>query len=276
MKIMNIKRNKDGIKETIEASNFNPFATKRKIVEWIKEWFSINAKDSVAIVDINGERNSFIVAALCVEALGKERVVGVLTPHGENINININKELIKLLNINSYEINMDNTIDSIINPLKYINKINISTQAKNNLPIKIKMSILDSIAHSINGCVVSSVNLIDTIINPIVLKEDNISVIFPIKDYNTTEVQLIGRTLNLPNYMIYNISNEGKVENILKNNVNLSYDALDSYVRTGSCENEETKIQIENIIDKAKRENCLPKTEQYISHLPNFVNNIME
>ena len=62
---------------------FDAKKVKNEIVEWIRNWFEQNGKDCMAVVGISGGKDSSVVAALCVEALGKDRVIGVLMPQGE-------------------------------------------------------------------------------------------------------------------------------------------------------------------------------------------------
>ena len=61
---------------------FDAVKIKNDCVEWIKKFFEENGPDCNAVVGISGGKDSSIVAALCVEALGKDRVIGVLMPCG--------------------------------------------------------------------------------------------------------------------------------------------------------------------------------------------------
>ena len=58
-----------------------------KCVEWIKEFFEKNGPTCNAVLGISGGKDSSVAAALCVEALGKDRVIGVLLPNGEQSDI---------------------------------------------------------------------------------------------------------------------------------------------------------------------------------------------
>ena len=69
-------------------SEFDAKEVKDKVVNWIRNWFNENGNDCCAVVGISGGKDSSIVAALCVEALGKDRVFGVLMPNGEQVHMN--------------------------------------------------------------------------------------------------------------------------------------------------------------------------------------------
>ena len=79
----------------------DPKRTKDEIVKWIRDYFNVNGPNCDAVIGISGGKDSSVVAALCVEALGKERVVGVLMPCGEHADIDDSKPILEHLGIRS-------------------------------------------------------------------------------------------------------------------------------------------------------------------------------
>ena len=75
---------------------FDAVKAKNECVEWIRSFFKKNGKGCNAIVGISGGKDSSVVAALCVEALGRERVIGVLMPKGEQHDIDMAYLLVNL------------------------------------------------------------------------------------------------------------------------------------------------------------------------------------
>ena len=59
------------------------------IVKWIKSFFEANGKDCKAVLGISGGKDSSVAAALCVKALGKDRVFGVLMPDRKQDDIDV-------------------------------------------------------------------------------------------------------------------------------------------------------------------------------------------
>ena len=85
---------------------FNAEKVKNECIEWIRDFFDKNGKDCNAVVGISGGKDSSVVAGLCAAALGKERVIGVLMPNGEQSDIDCSKQLVAHLNIPHYICNI--------------------------------------------------------------------------------------------------------------------------------------------------------------------------
>ena len=85
---------------------FDAEKVKNDIIQWIRDWFEVNGKGCNAVVGVSGGKDSSVVAALCAEALGSERVVGVMMPRGEQFDIDVARALIKHLGIRGVEVNV--------------------------------------------------------------------------------------------------------------------------------------------------------------------------
>jgi len=84
---------------------FNVLEQTENCIEWIREWFEHNGNEnSKAIIGISGGIDSSTTAALCVEALGKDRVIGIMLPNGTQKDIEASQLLIKHLGIKHYTI----------------------------------------------------------------------------------------------------------------------------------------------------------------------------
>ena len=85
---------------------FDAAKIKDECAAWIREFFEENGKGCNAVVGISGGKDSSVTAALCVEALGKDRVIGVLMPDGEQPDIDMAKLLVEHLGIEHYVVNI--------------------------------------------------------------------------------------------------------------------------------------------------------------------------
>ena len=111
---------------------FDVKKVKNEIVEWIRNWFEQNGKDCMAVVGISGGVDSSVVTALCVKALGKDRVFGIKMPCGEQPDIEYANMLIKYLEIKSYTMNIWDAVIGIDN--QFPTDIEVSKQTTINLP----------------------------------------------------------------------------------------------------------------------------------------------
>ena len=99
-------------------------------IEWIRDFFEKNGKGCNAVLGISGGKDSSVVAALLVEALGKDRVIGVLMPNGEQADIDMAKLLVNHLGIKHYVINIKEAYDGIVNA--FPEDLELSEQSKIN------------------------------------------------------------------------------------------------------------------------------------------------
>ncbi len=54
---------------------FNANKATERCIKWIGNWFGENGKGCNAVIGISGGKDSSVSAALCVKALGKDRVI---------------------------------------------------------------------------------------------------------------------------------------------------------------------------------------------------------
>ena len=105
---------------------------KNDCVLWIRDFFEKNGPASPAVIGISGGKDSSVVAALCVEALGRDRVVGVLMPCGVQADIDAARLLVNHLGIRNFEINIKDAVDGVLSSMP--KELPVSVQARTNLP----------------------------------------------------------------------------------------------------------------------------------------------
>lgn len=218
--------------------------TKEDIVNWIKSWFDVNGKGCNAIVGISGGKDSSIVAALCVEALGKDRVIGVLMPNGVQSDIEDSKKLVSFLGIKSIEINIKSAVDAILDEIENVN-IEVSEQTIINLPPRIRMSTLYAISQSNNGRVANTCNLSEDWIGYSTRYGDSAGDFSPLGGLTVTEVKKIGVELGLPDYLVNKTPSDGLSGKSDEEKIGFTYEVLDKYIRTGVCDDIKTKEKID-------------------------------
>lgn len=219
---------------------FNAEKVKNDCVQWIRDFFEKNGKGCNAVVGISGGKDSSIAAALCVEALGKDRVIGVLMPQGEQHDIDMAYLLVNHLGIKHYVVNIKDAVDSIMNSIP--DELELTAQSKQNLPPRIRMSTLYAVSQSCNGRVCNTCNLSEDWVGYSTRYGDSVGDFSPMSNLTVTEVKEIGRLLGLPSVLVDKTPIDGLCGKTDEENLGFTYAELDVYIRTGE------------IADQAKKE----------------------
>ncbi len=218
-------------------------------VAWIRDFFKNNGPDCNAIVGISGGKDSSVVAALCVEALGKDRVIGVLMPQGEQFDIDASYKLVNHLGIRHYVVNVKDAVDAVINNLP--KDMEITPQTRQNIPPRVRMTTLYAIAQSNNGRVANTCNLSEDWVGYSTRYGDSVGDFSPMSFLTVTEVKEIGRYLGLPAELVDKTPIDGLCGKTDEENLGFTYAELDRYIRTGEIEDKAKK----EIIDRKHKMN---------------------
>lgn len=228
---------------------FDAIKIKNECVNWIREFFEANGKDCNAVVGISGGKDSSVAAALCVEALGRDRVVGVLMPKGEQFDIDMAYMLVNHLGIKHYEINIKDAVEGVLRAMP--RDLDVSVQSNVNLPPRIRMSILYFVSQSLNGRVVNTCNLSEDWVGYSTRYGDAAGDFSPMANLTVTEVKEIGRVLGLPDELVDKVPIDGLCGKTDEENLGFTYAELDVYIRTGKIDDPEKKA----IIDRKHKMN---------------------
>ena len=232
-------------------SNFNAVEVKDKCVEWIRDFFDKNGKDCNAVVGISGGKDSSVVAALCVEALGKDRVIGVLMPNHIQDDIQFSHILCEHLGIKNYTVDVGLAIDDLLNNIHYrVTDTEISNQTKINLPARIRMATLYAISQSMNGRVANTCNLSEDWVGYATRYGDAAGDFSPLSQLTVTEVKEIGRVLGLPTDLVDKTPSDGLCGKTDEDNLGFTYEVLDRYIRTGEIDDKDIKNKIDAMHEK--------------------------
>ena len=222
---------------------FDAIKVKNDCVEWIRKFFEENGKGCNAVVGISGGKDSSIVAALCVEALGKDRVIGVLMPQGVQHDIDKAYMLVNHLGIRHYVVNIKDTVDAIFN--SFPEELEISNMSKINLPPRIRMSTLYAVSQSCNGRVANTCNLSEDWVGYSTRYGDSVGDFSPLSNLTVTEVKQIGYELGLPRELVDKVPIDGLCGKTDEENLGFTYAELDVYIRTGYIADEAKKALID-------------------------------
>lgn len=216
------------------------------IVQWIRDWFEVNGKGCNAIVGISGGKDSSVVAALCVEALGKDRVIGVLMPNGEQADIDMSLLLCKHLGIDYVTINIQAGYDALLASISQ----EIGTPSNDtiiNLAPRVRMATLYAVCQSRNGRVANTCNLSEDWVGYSTRYGDSVGDFSPLSMICVREVKEIGRVLGLPEVLIEKVPIDGLCGQTDEDKLGFTYAALDRYIREGEIDDPDTKARIDRL-----------------------------
>ena len=228
---------------------FDAKRVKDECVKWIREFFEENGKGANAVVGISGGKDSSVAAALCAEALGKDRVIGVLMPQGEQHDIDMAYLLVNHLGIKHYVVNVKNAVDAVLSAMP--EGLEITAQTRQNVPPRVRMTTLYAVSQSVNGRVCNTCNLSEDWVGYSTRYGDSVGDFSPMSHLTVQEVKALGRELGLPEELVEKTPIDGLCGKTDEDNLGFTYAELDRYIRTGEIENPETK----ELIDRKHRMN---------------------
>lgn len=251
-------------------NKFDAKETKKKLLEWIRK----TVGNCTVVIGISGGKDSSVTAALCVEALGKDKVFGVLMPDGEQKDIDKSLELCNHLGIDYTCINIGLTTQALRNAFtlaqdkpatfcnKYRNNLNAYTSQSNfpimplkyndvyetNTPARIRMTTLYGVAAILgNARVVNTCNLSEDWVGYSTKYGDSAGDFSPLANLTVHEVKALGYELGLPKDLIEKVPSDGMSGKSDEEKLGFTYDELDTYIRTGVIENLEHKEKIDRM-----------------------------
>ena len=222
---------------------FDAKRVKDECVAWIRDFFEQNGKGCNAVLGVSGGKDSSVAAALCVEALGADRVIGVLMPCGEQHDIDMAQLLVDHLGIRRYIVNIKEAVDGLLGAMP--DGLEITAQSRVNLPPRIRMSAVYAVSQSCNGRVVNTCNLSEDWVGYSTRYGDAAGDFSPMAHLTVQEVKAIGRELGLPDVLVDKVPIDGLCGKTDEDNLGFTYAVLDRYIRTGEIDDPAVKERID-------------------------------
>lgn len=222
---------------------FNPERHRELIINWIGNWYDNNSGGSKGpiVIGISGGKDSSVVAGLCVNALGKDKVYGVLMPDGEQPDIDDSLALVDALGIRFETVNIEKVKTTLVDCVNH-KEMTIfkeiadgqvdTTQANTNLPPRIRMTILYYISQLLGGRVANTCNLSESMVGWETRWGDAVGDFAPLGKLTKNEVVSIGLVMpEIPRRLILKEPSDGLCGKTDEDGLGFSYDELDSLIR---------------------------------------------
>ena len=234
----------------------NPEKTKNEVVQWIRDYFAENGPTCSAVVGISGGKDSSVTAALCAEALGKDRVLGVLMPNGVQPDIQDSRDLVEAIGIPFVELNIEEGFQGMKHMLEGNEKLldicgltEMSNDARINLPPRLRMATLYAVGQMLpNGArVANTCNMSEDYVGYSTKYGDAAGDFSPLSQLCVEEVLQIGEVLGLPERLVKKMPSDGLSGMGDEEKLGFTYAVLDRYIRTGEIDDEATKEKIDRL-----------------------------
>lgn len=241
---------------------------KDEVIAWIKDYFKDN-ENGKAIIGISGGKDSTIAAALCVEALGADRVIGVMMPNGGQVDIADSAEVCSILGINSLYVDIGRAYWGLSTELataiygdrrdiQPVSEVVSNKMYATNTPARIRMATLYAVAAFYpNSRVVNTCNRSEDFVGYSTKYGDAAGDFSPLGNLTVREVLEIGDELGLPRHLVHKTPSDGMCGKSDEDNLGFTYEQLDDWILEGKCANEEIKEKILKL-HKATRHKYMP------------------
>ena len=225
---------------------------KDRIVEWIRNYFDENGKGCNAVIGISGGKDSSVCAALLVEALGSDRVIGVLMPQGNQHDIDVSRALVDFLKIKHFEINIGDVYNQLVSAVTASGGIKAEDVKANkvfysNTPARLRMTVLYGVSALYNGRVANTCNKSEDYVGYSTKFGDAAGDFSPLSDLLVKEVKALGYELGLPKMFIEKTPEDGLSGKTDEDNMGFTYAVLDRYIETGEIDDLTIKEKIDRM-----------------------------
>ena len=210
--------------------SFNAEKAYQQLIDWIKEYFAGQGEDTIAVLGMSGGKDSLIAAKLCADAIGPHRVLGVMMPNGVQTDIQDAIDTINYLGIKGMRINIGDMCQAQYDELER-NGIELTPLITTNVPARMRMVTLYSVAAANHGRVVCTSNESETYVGYSTKWGDGVGDFAPLKGLVVREILAIGDYLGLPERFLYKEPADGMTGKTDQDILGFTYEELDSYIR---------------------------------------------
>ena len=236
-------------------------------VEQMKKWIRRQVPEGgKVIIGISGGKDSTVAAALCVEALGKENVIGVLMPNGVQKDIQDSLRVCDILGFEWHVIDIGGAYYNIVHEIScdylsqrpQIPSPHENDMIKTNLPARIRMATLYAVAALYpDSRVVNTCNYSEDYVGYSTKYGDAAGDFSPLGNLTVREVLAVGDFLGLPHYLVHKTPSDGMCGKTDEDNLGFTYDELDGFLLGESGLTPETMSKVARL-HKTTRHKYVP------------------
>ena len=219
------------------------------LIDWLVNWFSENGRNT-AVIGISGGKDSAVVAALCVKALGAQNVFGVMMPNGNQSDLLDAQQVVDELGIRATVVNIHRSYTSLIEdtnlaPMLTRNRMHngselpyerVSPAAEINIAPRLRMTVLYAIAQTLSqdgrhACVVGTGNLCEATVGYTTKWGDAACDVNPLRNLTVSEVIQVGDELGYFPNIVHKTPSDGLTGLTDEENLGFAYADVERYLK---------------------------------------------
>ena len=236
--------------------DFDPVEARDMIVAGIHK-IARQGKFSKVVVGISGGKDSTITAALCARALGKENVIGVLLPDGNQDDIEDSYWACDALGIQHCMVNIK---DIHIALLQNTYGIDYSKEADINVPPRIRMTLLRYITQALGARLAGTGNLSEMTVGYCTKDGDTSCDFSVLGGLTSVEVVQVGLAMNeIPRELVLKTPSDGLSGMSDEEKLGVSYEDIHKYIRGLEGVSQEVKEKIQELQKKSIHKRSFPR-----------------
>jgi len=230
----------------------------QKLCDWMEDKV-IKAKSEGVVFGLSGGIDSAVIAALSIRIFPQNTLAIIMPCYSLEADINDALDLINKLNISYKIIDLSKVYDSFIHLLNDKEKEGSFKLAAANIKPRLRMVILYYFANKLNYLVVGTGNKSELTIGYFTKYGDGGADILPLGNLLKSQVKELAEYLGIPKKIINKPPSAGLWEGQTdEEEIGISYDQLDKYLKTGKLNNKIIEEKIQNKITESAHKRTIP------------------
>ena len=218
----------------------------RNVINQCKQWLQdeiSKAHSSGIILGLSGGIDSSVLATMAREALGREKVLGVIMPcHSIDEDEADARLLADKFDINFMRVDLSKAFDNLCSEIDF----ELNSLVKSNMKARLRMTTLYAIAQSKNLLVCGTSNKSEYETGYFTKYGDSGSDLMPLANFLKRDIREMAKILKVPEKIIVKAPSAGLYEGQTdEKDMGFTYETLDEYLSTGKINDEKARERID-------------------------------
>ena len=202
---------------------------KYDLVQWIRNTVERTLPGATVIIGMSGGKDSTVVAKLLSEALGSDRVFGLIMPNGFQADTDDAQEACEVAGIDYRTLNIGDIYSDAVTQIFGMYDNN-NAKIKTNLPSRLRMAMLYAFAaqHNDGNClVVNTSNFAEKLMGYGTLWGDTVGDFSPLGALMVNDVISLGYVMDIPSHLLIKAPADGMTGKTDEEVLGFTYDEVE-------------------------------------------------